>query len=71
MVEGGDQGQSGLPAWVWKLLLKNYVKNGFGEHNEDDNEGGGDHHKGIDDNEAGFATVELTQWGGGEVKSGY
>ena len=35
MVEGGDQGQSGLPACVWKLLLKN-VNNGFGEHNDDE-----------------------------------
>ena len=62
MVEGGDQGQSGLPACVWKLLLKNYVKNGFGEHNDDNNEGGGDHQKGIGDNaDAGFATVKLTQ----------
>ena len=36
MVEGGDQGQGGLPACVWKLLLKNHVNNGFGEHNDDE-----------------------------------
>ena len=35
-MEGGDQGQGGLPACVWKLLLKNHVNNGFGEHNDDE-----------------------------------